>query len=116
LGKTIFIAFLRPPVGSTMFVEGLRVAGGLVKSEDHNRVIVALMGKGARCALRGVDRSYAVKFVDLFPSDGGHRFYVEEESLRDEGIRPSQTESDFEIVPRKALQEMMSKADHCISF
>lgn len=116
MAKTIFVAFLRPPVGSTMFVEGLRVAGGLVKSEDHNTVIVAFMGKGARCALRGVDRSYAVKFLDFFPSKEGHRFYVEEESLKDEGIRPSETENDFEIVPRKTLQEMMAKADHCISF
>ncbi len=114
--KNIFVSFLRPPVGSIFFVEGLRVAGSLVKSDDHNKVVVAFLGKGARCALRGVERSYAVKFQDLFPAEAGKRFYVEEESLKEEGIDPGQLADDFAVASRRALQEMMLKADQCISF
>jgi len=114
--KSIFISFLRAPVGSILFVEGLRVAGGLVRGEDHHQVTLAFMGKGARCAIRGVDRSYAVKFLDFFPASGGKKFFVEEESLRQEGIEVSQLADEFAVASRKELGEMMRKADMCISY
>jgi sulfur relay (sulfurtransferase) DsrF/TusC family protein len=114
--KSIFISFLRAPVGSILFVEGLRVAGGLVRGEDHHQVTLAFMGKGARCAIRGVDRSYAVKFLDFFPASAGKKFLVEEESLRQEGIEVSQLADEFAVASRKELGEMMRKADMCISY
>ncbi len=116
MAKNIFVSFLRAPVGSTYFVEGLRVAGGLVRAEDHHRVTIAFLGKGARCALKGVDRSYAVKFLDFFPSADGKKFYVEEESLNEEGIDRSQLAGEFAVASRKELGQMMLKADLCISF
>jgi len=116
LGKSIFVSFLRAPVGSTHFVEGLRVAGGLVRSEDHHQVTLAFMGKGALCAIKGVDRSYAVKFLDFFPAKEGKKFLVEEESLRDQGVDRSQLAEEFAVVSRKGLSEVMRKADLCISF
>jgi sulfur relay (sulfurtransferase) DsrF/TusC family protein len=114
--KTIFVSFLRAPVGSVYFVEGLRAAGGLVNSEDHHKVTVAFLGKGARCAMRGVDRSYAVKFLGLFPASSGKSFYVEEESLKEEGIDVSLLADEFAVASRKELGEMMRKADICVSF
>ena len=114
--KSIFVSFLRAPVGSIQFVEGLRVAGGLVRGDDHHQVTMAFMGKGARCAIKGVDRSYAVKFLDFFPATDGKKFFVEEESLRQEGIDPAQLAEDFAVVSRKELGEMMRRADLCISF
>ena len=116
MGKNIFVSFLRPPVGSVSFVEGLRVAGGLVRSEDHHKVTVAFLGRGARCAIRGVDRSYAVKFLDLFPAEAGKKFYVESESLDEERIDRSQLADEFEVASRKELARMMLRADLCISF
>jgi len=88
----------------------------LVKAEDHHRVTIAFLGNGARCALKGVDRSYAVKFLDFFPSTDGKKFYVEEESLNDEGIDRSQLAEEFAVVSRREIGEMMLKADLCISF
>ena len=114
--KTIYVSFLRAPVGSVHFVEGLRVAGGLVRAEDHNQVTIAFMGKGARCALRGAERSYAVKFLDLFPATAGKKFYVEEESLREEGIDQSRLADEFAVASRRDISQMMAKADLCISF
>ena len=114
--KTIFVSFLRSPVGSVFFVEGLRVAGGLVRAEDHHRVTVAFLGKGARCATKGVDRSYAVKFLDIFPATAGKKFYVEEESLTAEGIDRAQLADEFAVATRSELAQMMANSDICISF
>jgi sulfur relay (sulfurtransferase) DsrF/TusC family protein len=116
VSKSIFVSFLRPPVGSTFFVEGLRVAGGLVRAEDHHKVTVAFIGKGARCAIRGAERSYAVKFLDFFPATGGKKFYVEEESLKEEGIDRSLVADEFAVATRKELGQMMLSSDLCISF
>ena len=116
MSKTIFVSFLRAPVSSVFFVEGLRVAGGLVRGEDHHRVVIAFMGRGARCAVRGVDRSYAVKFLDLFPASGGKKFYVEAESLAEDGIDSGLLAEEFAVASRVELGEMMRKADLCISF
>jgi sulfur relay (sulfurtransferase) DsrF/TusC family protein len=116
MSKSIFVSFLRAPVGSVFFVEGLRVAGGFVRDEGHHQVTLAFLGKGARCAVRGVDRSYAVKFLDFFPAKDGKKFYVEEESLREQGIDRSQLADEFAVATRKELGEMMRKADICVSF
>ncbi len=116
MSKSIFVTFLRAPVGSTFFVEGLRVAGGLVRAEDHNTVTVAFIGKGARCAIKGAERSYAVKFLDFFPASDGKKFYVEGESLTEEGIDRSFIADEFAIATRKELGQMMLSSDLCISF
>lgn len=97
-------------------MEGLRIASGLVRGEDKHRVTVAFMGPGVRCALRGVDRSYAVKFLDFFPARDGKKFYVEEESIREQGIEPAQLAEEFAVASRKELARMMRDADLCISF
>ena len=98
LAKHIFVAFLRSPVSSAFFVEGLRVSAGMLSGDDDHRVTVAFMGKGARCAVKGVDRMYATKFLEFFPSEDGKKFLVEEESLKDEGIDPSTLAPDFAVA------------------
>jgi len=114
--KNIFVSFLRSPVGSIYPVEGLRAAGGMLSGADEHRVTVAFMGKGARCAVKGVDLWYAGKFMKLFPENGGKKFYVELESLKEEGIEQSQVADEFAVIPRAQLFQMMLNADLCLSF
>lgn len=116
MAKKIFISFLRAPVGSIQFVEGLRVAGGFVRGEDHHQVTMAFIGKGARCAVKGVDRSYAVKFMDFFPARDGKKFYVEAESLSEQGIDKRELADEFAVASREELGRMMLDSDLCVSF
>jgi sulfur relay (sulfurtransferase) DsrF/TusC family protein len=108
--------FLRAPVGSAFFVEGLRVSAGMLSGDDNHRVTVAFVGRGARCAAKGVDRMYATKFIEFFPDYNGKRFLVEEESLIDEGIDPTAIADDFSVYSRKDIRSLMLKADLCLSF
>jgi sulfur relay (sulfurtransferase) DsrF/TusC family protein len=114
--KEIFVTFLRSPVSSAYFVEGLRVSAGMLSGEESHKVTVAFVGKGARCAVKGVDRSYATKFLEYFPEEQGKKFLVEEESLRDEGIDPATLASEFAVTPRAEISKRMLKAQLCLSF
>jgi sulfur relay (sulfurtransferase) DsrF/TusC family protein len=116
LGKDIFVAFLKSPVSSAFFVEGLRVSAGMLSGDENHKVTVACVGKGARCAVKGVDRMYATKFLEFFPDDDGKKFLVEEESLKDEGIDPTTLASEFKVVPRAEISRLMLEADLCLSF
>lgn len=115
--KRVFISFLNSPVGNTFYLEGLRLAlGALSGSEDHD-VTVVYLGKGARCALKGVDKSYAAGLIDLFKKNAaGKRFYVERESLNQEGISESELDESFEVTTRDELRKKMLKADVTFSF
>lgn len=115
--KKVFISFIRSPVGSTFYLEGLRLALGILSgSEDHD-VTVAYLGKGARCALKNVDRSYATSMIDLFKKKAtGKRFCVEKESLNEEGISEAELDENFEILSRDELRKKMLQADVTFSF
>jgi sulfur relay (sulfurtransferase) DsrF/TusC family protein len=116
LGKEVFVAFLKSPVSSAYFVEGLRVSAGMLSGDEDHKVTVAFIGKGARCAVKGVDRMYATKFLEFFPEVDGKKFLVEEESLKDEGIDPATLASEFKVVSRSEISGLMLKADLCLSF
>jgi|GEM_PF-579495 sulfur relay (sulfurtransferase) DsrF/TusC family protein len=116
MGKKVFVAFLRSPVGSVYYVEGLRVAAGALSGDEDHSVTVAYIGKGVRCALKGVDRSYSVKFLEFFPEEAGKRFLVEKESLLEEGIDERDLGEDFAVASRDELRRMMLEADLCMSF
>ena len=115
--KKVFISFLSSPVGSTLYLEGLRLALGILSgSEDHD-VTVAYLGRGVRCALKGVDRSYAAGMIDLFPKKtSGKRFFVEKESLDEEGIYQSELDENFDVSTRDELRKKMLEADVTFNF
>ena len=116
MSKNILVLFMRPPVSSALFVEGLRVSAGMLSGDESHKVTVAFLGRGARCALQGVDRMYATKFLEFFPDQGGKKFLVEEESLKEEGIDPSGLASDFAVAKRAEIGRLMLQADLCLSF
>ncbi|HVP23557.1 MAG TPA: DsrE family protein [Conexivisphaerales archaeon] len=114
--REILVIFMRSPVSSAYFVEGLRVSAGMLSGDEDHRVTVAFIGKGARCAVKGVDRMYATKFLEFFPEQNGKKFLVEEESLRDQGIDQSTLAPDFAVAKRADISRKMLEADLCLSF
>ncbi len=116
MSKKIIVAFLRSPVSTAFFVEGLRVSAGMLSGDEDHSVTVAFMGKGARCAIKGVDRMYATKFLEFFPDEGGKKFLVEAESLVNEGIDPSTLAPEFKVVPRAEISGLMLDAELSLSF
>lgn len=113
----VFVSFLKSPVGTTYYLEGLRVSLGIMGGTDDHNVDVAFIGKGARCALKGVDKSYGKSLFELFKKNAsGKRFYVEAESLREQGIAESELDEDFEIASRDELSKKMLNADVTMSF
>jgi sulfur relay (sulfurtransferase) DsrF/TusC family protein len=115
--KKVLVSFLRSPVGSTYYLEGVRIALGIMSGEEEHEVTVAYLGSGVRCALKGVDRSYSKSLVDLLKkSVVNGRFYVEKESLDLEGITEKELDDGFAVASREELRKMMSGADLTLSF
>ena len=115
--KKVFVAILRPPVGSTYFAEGLRLALGVIGGDEEHHVTIACIGKGVNCARKGVDISYATEFLEFLPKNAaGKTFYVEKESLEDERIPASEVDENFAVVSRDELREKMLQADATFSF
>jgi sulfur relay (sulfurtransferase) DsrF/TusC family protein len=115
--KSVFVSFLKPPISTSFHLEGIRIALGILSGDEDHEVTVAYMGRGARCALRGVDASYTKGMLDLLKKEvAGGVFYVEKESLDQERISEKEIGETFSVVPRKRLQEMMAAADVTFSF
>jgi sulfur relay (sulfurtransferase) DsrF/TusC family protein len=115
--KRVFISILSPPVGSSYYIEGLRLALGILGGDEEHSITIAHIGRGVTCALKGVDRSYAQDFMELLPRDGaGHLFYVERESMEEEGISESELDEGFVTASRDELREKMLQADATFSF
>ena len=115
--KSVFIAFLKPPISSSFHLEGIRVALGILSGDEDHEVTVAYIGKGARCAFKDVDSSYTKSMLESLKKEiAGGRFYVEKESLDAERISENELSELFAVLPRKRLHEMMAAADVTLSF
>jgi sulfur relay (sulfurtransferase) DsrF/TusC family protein len=115
--KKVFIQFLKSPVGSTFYLEGVRIALGILSGDEAHEVSVAYIGRGVRCALRGVERSYTKSMIDLLRKGiAGGRFYVEKESMEAERISHNELDEAFSVASREELQKKMLAADVTLSF
>ena len=115
--KKVFVSFLKHPISTAFHLEGIRVAMGILSGDEEHEVTIAYLGKGVRCARKGVDTSYTKGMLDnLKKSVSGGAFYVERESLQDERIPESEIGEMFKVVPRKSILEMMNEADVTLSF
>ncbi len=104
-------------MGSSYYIEGLRLALGVLGGTDDHEVTIAHLGKGVYSALKGVDRSYADGLMSMFQKDArGNLFYVERESLAEAGIPESDVADGFGIASRDELRERMLQADAVFSF
>ena len=115
MDKKVFVAFLRSPVGSSFYLEGVRAALGVVSGNEDHEITVAYLGRGVRCALRGVDRGYSAEMLELL-AKSGPEFFVDKESLDAEGIAESDLDAGFVPASRADLLRKMSDADATFSF
>ena len=115
--KRALVSFMKPPISSSYHLEGIRAALGILSGDEDHEVTVAYLGRGARCALKGVDRSFTKNMLELLKkSVTGGRFYVERESLVAEGISEKELGEDFAVVPRSEIRKRMTEADATLSF
>ena len=93
------------------------MALGLLSGDEDHQVTVAYMGRGVRCALKGVDVSYTMGMLDTLRKKMPEgRFLVEKESLQAERISEGELGPSFAVVNRKRLHEIISDADVTLSF
>lgn len=117
MDKKVFVSFLKSPVGSTFYLEGLRATLGLLSGDEDHEVYVAFLGKGVRSALKGVDRSYAVPMVaPILERAVGGCFHVDRVALEEEGFRDSDLDQGFVATAREEIAKMMAQADATLSF
>lgn len=115
--KKVFVAFLKPPISTAFHLEGIRVALATLSGDEDHEVTLAYIGKGVRCAIKGVDAAYTKGMLEnLKKSVEGGTFYVEKESLESEHISEKELGENFTVVPRKKIQELMSGAEVTLSF
>ncbi|MDG7007083.1 MAG: DsrE family protein [Nitrososphaerota archaeon] len=115
MDKKVFVAFIRSPAGSSFYLEGVRAALGVVSGSEEHEITIAYLGKGTRCALRGVDRGYSASMLALL-AKSGTEFFVEKESLDAQRITESDLDAGFVPASRAELLRMMSNADVTLSF
>ena len=115
--KKVFVCFLKSPVGTGYYIEGIRASLGILSGDEEHEVYVAFMGKGVRSALKGVDRAYSARMLgSLTEMVVGGALHVERESLAEEGFMESDLDEGFSIAPREEIWKMMSAADVTLSF
>ena len=115
--KKVFVCFLKPPVGTTFYLEGVRVALGLLSGDEEHEAYVAFLGSGVRSALKGVDRAYSASMLGpLLGVIAGGSLHVEKESLDEEGFLESDLDEGFSTATREEIRKAMSAADVTLSF
>jgi len=113
--KHVLVFFTHAPYGSIYYTEGLRAAVGVTSGVDEHTVDVVYLGDGVYFALKGVDRSDSIKYINTL-SQGGCRLKAEAESLQARNIAPDQVAEDIEVIPRKEVVALIKKADLTIDF
>ena len=117
MAKKVFISMIRPPVGTSYYTEGLRLALGILGGTEDHEVTIAHLGRGVYSALKGVDRSYADELVGMFQKDSsGNLFYVERESLEAAGLSLDDVAEGVGVASREELRRRMLEADASLSF
>ncbi len=106
--KKVVITYSRPPYGTAHFTEGLRLASGMGFDEHEAKLV--FLEEGAYCAIKGVDKAPAEQFLDTI-AEFGYPFYVERESLQENGIDETEVDPMFKVVSREEVAEMLRESD-----
>ena len=113
--KHVVATFSHPPYGSIWYTEGLRAAVGVTAGTDEHTVDVIYLGDGVFFALKGVDRTDSARYIGTL-AKGGSRPKVEAESLKDRAISKEDLATDVDVIPRREVLALISRADHTIDF
>lgn len=113
--RNVLVTINRPPFGSIYYTEGLRAAVGVTSGVDENKVTVAYLGDGVYFALTGVDRKDTERYLDTLKKQGV-RLVVQKESLKERGIKETEVDTGFEILPIKEIFKLLQEADFTMDF
>lgn len=113
--RRILFTINHAPFGSIHYTEGLRAVVGATSGIDEHEVDVLYLGDGVYFALRGVDRSDTLKYIDTL-AQAGRKLKVERESLQERGIAHQDLAPDVEVIPRSAVRDLIARADFTVGF
>ncbi len=89
-------------------MEGLRLASGMPFDEHEAKLV--FLGEGAFCALKDVDMAPAEKFLETI-DEFNYPFYVEKESLLEQGIDETDIETRFKVASTEEISKMIQDSD-----
>jgi sulfur relay (sulfurtransferase) DsrF/TusC family protein len=113
--KKVVITFNQSPFGVIYYVEGLRASVGVTSGLDEHTINIIYLGNGARYALKNVDRSDALKYLETL-SKLGYNLKVERESLEENGISENEVAPEFQVISRDEAAKLIAEADATIDF
>jgi len=113
--RRILFTINHAPFGSIHYTEGLRAVLGATSGIDEHEVDVLYLGDGVYFALRGVDRSDTLKYIDTL-AKAGRKLKVDQLSLEERRIAREDVAPDVEVISRPAVRELIAKADFTAGF
>lgn len=113
--KKVLITLNQPPFGSIHYVEGLRVAVGVISGIDEHEAIVAYIGDGVYNVLKDVNREEQMGYLKTLKAKEV-KIYVERESLDERGIPEDNVYEQFEVIGRAELDTLARNVDHTVDF
>ncbi|MFN3467936.1 MAG: DsrE family protein [Candidatus Brocadiales bacterium] len=113
--RNVLVTINRLPYGSIYYTEGLRAAVGVTSGVDENKVTIAYLGDGVHFALVGVDRKDTDKYLGTLNKQGA-RLVVHKEALKERGIKETDVDAGFEILPEKEIFKLLQEADFTMDF
>jgi sulfur relay (sulfurtransferase) DsrF/TusC family protein len=109
--RNVVVTMHHAPYGTIFYTEGLRAAVGATAGIDEHQVTVVFLGDGALYALKDVERTDSLHYLETLKAVGAS-LYVEAESLEARSIEPGALYEDVEVIPRSRVSEIILAADH----
>lgn len=109
----VVVTLHHAPYGTIFYTEGLRAAVGATAGIDEHQVTVIFLGDGILYALKDVDRTDSLHYLETLKAVGA-TLYVEAESLEARSIEAGALRDDVEVIPRSKVSEVLLAADHTI--
>lgn len=113
--RNVVVTMHHAPYGTIFYTEGLRAAVGATAGIDEHQVTVVFLGDGVLYALKDVERTDSLHYLETLKAVGA-ALYVEAESIEARSIEEGALSDDVEIVPRSRVSELIRAADHTIDF
>ncbi len=114
-GKKILIFISHTPFSGSFCEEGLRFALGVGNALVKHDVAIVLIGDGVWFSLKSLNQRDFEKYVKAF-SVMNMGLIIEKESLEKTGLSQDIIKSEFKIMARQEIFELIKGSDFTISF
>ena len=113
--RNVVVTMHHAPYGTIFYTEGLRAAVGTTAGIDEHQVTVIFLGDGVLYALKDVERTDSLHYLETLKAVGAS-LYVEAESMEALFIDPGSLSDDVTVIPRSRVSELLLAADHTLDF